>query len=130
MILILLNFFISGILAIMLFFSFAIAPVIFKSLDETNARNFIRKIFPYYYLVNLILSILALICFFISKSFNFDFYLILIVAILFAFSNFLLMPTINRFRDSKETKKFHFSHGLSVVINLVQMILLSIVLFI
>ncbi len=130
MILILLNFFISGILAIMLFFSFAIAPVIFKSLDETNARNFIRKIFPYYYLINLILSILALICFFISKSFNFDFYLILIVAILFAFSNFLLMPTINRFRDSKETKKFHFSHGLSVVINLVQMILLSIVLFI
>ena len=130
MILILLNFFISGILAIMLFFSFAIAPVIFKSLDETSARNFIRKIFPYYYLVNLILSILALICFFISKSFNFDFYLILIVAILFAFSNFLLMPTINRFRDSKETKKFHFSHGLSVVINLVQMILLSIVLFI
>ncbi|MDC0417347.1 DUF4149 domain-containing protein [Candidatus Pelagibacter sp.] len=130
MILILLNFFISGILAIMLFFSFAIAPVIFKSLDETNARNFIRKIFPYYYSINLILSILALICFFISKSFNFDFYLILIVAILFAFSNFLLMPTINRFRDSKETKKFHFSHGLSVVINLVQMILLSIVLFI
>ena len=114
----------------MLFFSFAIAPVIFKSLDETNARNFIRKIFPYYYLINLILSILALICFFISKSFNFDFYLILIVAILFAFSNFLLMPIINRFRDSKETKKFHFSHGLSVVINLVQMILLSIVLFI
>lgn len=130
MILILLNFFISGILAIMLFFSFAIAPVIFKSLDETNARNFIRKIFPYYYSINLILSILALICFFISKSFNFDFYLILIVAILFAFSNFLLMPTINRFRDSKETKKFHFSHGLSVVINLVQMVLLSIVLFI
>ena len=130
MILILLNFFISGILAIMLFFSFAIAPVIFKSLDETSARHFLRKLFPYYYLINLILSILALICFFISKSFNFDFYLILIVAILFAFSNFLLMPTINRFRDNKETKKFHFSHGLSVVINLVQMILLSIVLFI
>ena len=130
MILILLNFFVSGILAIMLFFSFAIAPVIFKSLDETNARNFIRKIFPHYYLINLILSILALICFLISKSFNVYFYLILLVAILFALSNFVLMPIINRFRDNKETKKFHFSHGLSVVINLVQMILLSIVLFI
>ena len=113
----------------MLFFSFAIAPVIFKSLDETNARNFIRKIFPYYYLINLILSILALTCFLISKSFNVDFYLILVVAILFALSNFLLMPIINRFRDNKETKKFNFSHGLSVVINLVQMVLLTIVLF-
>ena len=129
MILILLNFFVSGILAIMLFFSFAIAPVIFKSLDETNARNFIRKIFPHYYLINLILSILALICFLISKSFNVYFYLILLVAILFALSNFVLMPIINRFRDNKETKKFHFSHGLSVVINLVQMVLLTIVLF-
>ena len=129
MILILLNFFVSGILAIMLFFSFAIAPVIFKSLDETNARNFIRKLFPHYYLINLILSILALICFLISKSFNVYFYLILLVAILFALSNFVLMPIINRFRDNKETKKFHFSHGLSVVINLVQMVLLTIVLF-
>ena len=33
------------ILGIMLFFSFVIAPVVFTTLDEDNARKFIRKIF-------------------------------------------------------------------------------------
>ena len=46
----------SAILAIMIFFSFVVAPVTFTSLDEDNARKFIRKIFPYYYNVNLSLG--------------------------------------------------------------------------
>ena len=36
---------IAMILGIMLFFSFVIAPVVFTTLDEDNARKFIRKIF-------------------------------------------------------------------------------------
>ena len=128
MILNLSNYLASGILGIMLFFSFAIAPIIFKSLDEKNARNFIRNIFPYYYSINLILSILAVICFVILNTYELSFYLILSVAILFAFSQFVLMPMINKFRDTKQTKKFNYSHGLSVVINIIQMIFLVVIL--
>ena len=51
----------SAILGIMLFFSFVVAPVTFTVLSEENARKFIRKIFPYYYTVNLIASFLVLI---------------------------------------------------------------------
>ena len=128
MILNLSNFLVSGILAIMLFFSFTIAPIIFKSLDEKNARNFIRRIFPYYYFINLILSILVII-FFVSMNFyGLNFYLILSVAILFAFSQFILMPMINKFRDNNETKKFNYTHGVSVVINIIQMVFLVIIL--
>ena len=43
-------------LGAMLFFSFVIAPVIFKVLDAKNAGKFVRKIFPHYYLINLIFS--------------------------------------------------------------------------
>ena len=128
MILNLSNYLAAGILGIMLFFSFAIAPIIFKSLDEKNARNFIRNIFPYYYSINLILSILAVICFVILSSYELSFYLISSVAILFAFSQFVLMPMINKFRDTKQTKKFNYSHGLSVVINIIQMICLVVIL--
>jgi len=128
MILNLSNYLASGILGIMLFFSFAIAPIIFKSLDEKNARNFIRNIFPYYYLINLTLSILAVICFVMLDLYELSFYLILSVAILFAFSQFVLMPMINKFRDTKQTKKFNYSHGLSVIINLIQMICLVVIL--
>ena len=128
MILNLSNFLVSGILAIMLFFSFTIAPIIFKSLDEKNARNFIRNIFPYYYFINLILSILVII-FFVSMNFyGLNFYFILSVAILFAFSQFILMPMINKFRDNNETKKFNYTHGVSVVINIIQMVFLVIIL--
>ncbi len=118
----------SIILGIMLFFSFVVAPVTFTALDEENARKFIRKIFPYYYTVNLIISVLVLILFIILKIFTLDFYLILSIAVLFAVSNFILMPLINKFRDEKQDKKFKQSHLISVVINFVQMILLVIVL--
>ncbi len=118
----------SIILGIMLFFSFVVAPVTFSVLNEENARKFIRKIFPYYYTVNLAISILVLICFIILKTFFLDFYLILSVAILFAVSNFVLMPLINRYRDEKQDKKFKQSHFVSVVINFVQMISLVIIL--
>jgi len=118
----------SIILGIMLFFSFVVAPVTFTALDEENARKFIRKIFPYYYTVNLTISVLVLILFIILKIFSSDFYLILSVAVLFAVSNFILMPLINKFRDEKQDKKFKKSHFVSVVINFVQMILLVIVL--
>ncbi len=119
---------ISMILGIMLFFSFVIAPVTFTALNEENARKFIRKIFPYYYTVNLTISVLVVILFLIQKIFSLDFYLILSVAVLFAVSNFVLMPMINKFRDEKQDKKFKQSHFVSVVINFVQMILLVIVL--
>ena len=128
MILNLSNFLVSGILAIMLFFSFTIAPIIFKSLDEKNARSFIRNIFPYYYSVNLILSVLVIICFIILNYYGLNFYLISSVAILFAFSQFILMPMINKFRDNNETKKFNYSHAISVVINIIQMGFLVIIL--
>ena len=118
----------AAILGIMFFFSFIIAPVTFTALNEENARKFIRKIFPYYYTVNLAISILVLICFIILKIFSLDFYLILSVAVLFAVSNFVLMPLINKFRDEKQDKKFKQSHFVSVVINFVQMILLVIIL--
>ena len=118
----------SIIFGIMLFFSFVVAPVTFTALNEENARKFIRKIFPYYYIVNLAISILVLICFIILKIFSLDFYLILSVAGLFAISSFILMPLINKFRDEKQDKKFKQSHFISVVINFVQMILLVIIL--
>ena len=116
------------ILGIMLFFSFVVAPVTFTALNEENARKFIRKIFPYYYTVNLAISILVLILFIILKIFSLDFYLILSVAVFFAISNFVLMPLINKFRDEKQDKKFKLSHFISVVINFVQMIFLVIIL--
>ena len=116
---------IAMILGIMLFFSFVIAPVVFTTLDEDNARKFIRRIFPFYYNVNLAISFIVLLLFLFLSKLGVDFYLILIITILFAISNYLLMPLINKYRDEKQDKKFKYSHFISVVINFVQMICLE-----
>ena len=119
---------IAMILGIMLFFSFVIAPVVFTTLDEDNARKFIRRIFPFYYNVNLAISFIVLLLFLFLSKLGVDFYLILIITILFAISNYLLMPLINKYRDEKQDKKFKYSHFISVVINFVQMLFLVVML--
>lgn len=120
---------ISSVLGIMLFFSFVVAPIGFKSLNEKNFRKFIRTIFPYYYAINLVLLILVAIIIFIYYGFVFDLIPILFCAILFAFSLFILMPLINKFKDQNKKKKFKFAHTASVLINFFQMILLITVIF-
>ncbi len=116
------------ILGIMLFFSFVIAPVVFTTLDEESARKFIRRIFPFYYNVNLGLSLIVLLTFLFLSKLGIDFYLILAITLLFAASNYLLMPLINKYRDNKQDKKFKYSHFISVVINFVQMLFLVVML--
>jgi len=118
----------SAILGIMFFFSFVVAPVTFTTLNEENARKFIRKIFPYYYNVNLGISILVTLIFIFIETFHLDFFLILLVALLFALSNYVLMPLINKYRDNNQDKKFKLSHFISVIINFLQMVLLIIIL--
>ena len=83
------------ILGIMLFFSFVIAPVVFTTLDEENARKFIRRIFPFYYNFNLGICLIVILLFVIISKTGVDLYLILAVTILFFFSNYFLMPLIN-----------------------------------
>lgn len=120
---------IAAVLGIMIFFSFIVAPVAFKSLNEKSYRNFIRKIFPFYYSSNLIILILVSIPIYIYHGMNFSLALIYICCILFAVSLFILMPLINKFKDKKINKKFKLTHTASVIINFVQILLLIIIIF-
>jgi len=109
-------------LGTMIFFSFIVAPVIFKVLDAINAGKFVRKIFPFYYMINLIILSLVVILLIYNSQINTDFYFVLFLALLFAFLLFILMPMINKFKDNNEDKKFDFSHKFSVILNFVQMV--------
>ena len=109
-------------LGMMIFFSFVLAPMIFKILDAENAGKFVRKIFPYYYFVNFIFLTIATVIFFFISSLGVNFYITLALALSFIFAQFLLMPLINKLKDNNQEKKFKYAHGLSVLINFVQMI--------
>ena len=120
---------ISAVLGIMLFFSFVVAPVGFKSLNEKSYRNFIRKIFPYYYSINLTILILVSVPIYVYHGMNLTLYLIYICCVLFAVSLFILMPLINKFKDKKKKRKFKVAHTASVIINFLQILLLIIIIF-
>ena len=119
---------VSLVLGIMLFFSFILAPMIFKVLPPDNAGVFIRAIFPYYYLVNLLIlgSISGFYIFY--QTFILDFYLVLTSALLFFFNLVYLMPKINKFKDERNEKAFKVSHFISVIINFAQLVMLGTVL--
>ena len=109
-------------LGMMIFFSFILAPMIFKILDPENAGKFVRKIFPYYYFVNLVFLSIVLMLFLLNSKINLEFYIIVSLVISFIFAQFILMPFINKIRDNNEENKFKYAHGFSVAINFLQMI--------
>jgi hypothetical protein len=105
---------IAGVVGIMLFFSIAVAPTIFKVLPQAWAGAYVRKFFPKYYLVLGLTCIVAAIA---SDSTHVKF-IALACASLFAISLWVLTPSINLATDEGNTQKFNILHGLSVAINL------------
>jgi len=110
----------------MTFFSVVIAPVVFIELDAPTAGRLIRGIFPWYYLVIVILSLFATIA--LAAPRPVDAAVMGFIGLAAILSRQLLMPRINRYRDlmlsgtvGAETT-FNRLHRLSVWINLVQLI--------
>jgi hypothetical protein len=124
-----------ALLSIMIFYSFGIAFNVHKTLDKENAGKLLRKLFPLYFLWGIIISIFIEVTF-LYQGTSLKALLIAIVAIGFLYSRQVLVPLLNKNRDlvnegNEEAKKtFGSLHLRSVSINLVQMLLLVIVLFI
>ena len=124
-----------ALLAIMIFYSFGIAINVHKTLDKESAGKLLRRLFPIYFLWGLFISILAEIIFLLNARQEQAFIMALIV-IGYFYSRQILVPKINKSRDlanegdERSKKDFNSLHFQSVAINLVQMLLLTIILFI
>ena len=93
------------------------APVVFKVLDDQNASNFLRKIFPRYYLLILLIALVALLISYLFFK-TVDVYFAL-VAVTFSFIGYLIIPLTNLARDRGWENLFKFFHNLSVFNTLV-----------
>ena len=113
-------------LGIMLFFSFVIAPTVFKFLPTTESGPYIRKLFPIYYIINAVLALGSLIAIASLGVFNIIFYANTIILVLFALCYFYLMPTINK-QKVKTNRTFKILHGSSIAINFIQIVLLILI---
>ena len=97
------------------------APVVFKVLDDQNASKFLRKIFPRYYFLLLLISLLALLISYLFFKI-FDFYIALL-AVFFAFLGYIIIPFTNVARDRGWNSLFKWLHNLSVFNTIVIMII-------
>ena len=105
------------VLGSMLFFSIAIAPKIFTVLPSEEAGKFVRSIFPTYYMYNGFQYLVLTILMFYKGQTGNILYLSCLILLFFIFSNYILMPQINKSRDINNKKKFKLLHFFSVVIN-------------
>ena len=111
---------IAGVVGVMLFFSVAVAPTIFKTLPQEWAGVYVRAFFPKYYAVLGVTCLVAALLTNLPAIKHSAF----TCAALFAVSLFILTPRVNAAKDNKQTKQFNIMHGLSVGVNVIQLILL------
>jgi Domain of unknown function (DUF4149) len=114
------QYILSAVVGIMIFFTIAVAPTVFSVLPKEWSSAYVRKFFPKYYLI---LGFLCLIAALTSTD-QMIIYGAYGCSILFAFSLWVLTPRINHAKDNELKKRFGLLHGLSVVINLIQLVVL------
>jgi hypothetical protein len=106
-----------------LFFAAVFAPLVFRTLQPATAGDLLRQVFPVYYRVLTALTILAALLLWDRWQTP----VLAMIALLFVFARYGLMPRIGRARDARldgdevEARTFVRLHRLSVVINLSQM---------
>ena len=132
LILVTINFLVPFLIGSLIFFSIVVAPNVFISLDQKNARKFIRSIFPKLYLWAFLISITITMLIF-SHGIIYSL-IFLVISSGFLFSRLFLVKWINEVSDlkqktSKQIKKFKTLHSLSVLIFISQIICMAIVYF-
>ncbi len=103
------------------------APVVFKVLDSQNASKFLRKVFPRYYLLLFLITLVALLVSFLFFK-KLDVYMASVAAV-FAILGYLIIPITNSARDRGWDKLFRWLHNFSVFNTLVIMIIAIIQIF-
>ncbi len=119
----------------MLFFSGLMAPLIFTQLPGDIAGGFIRRVFPWYYVVIGGLSLITYLCMItIAGPIAWETMALFMVVAGFVYARQWLMPRINRARDAATAgdqsarKRFDRLHRSSVAINGIQLLIVTIVL--
>jgi hypothetical protein len=112
------QYILAAVLGIMVFFTIAVAPTVFKVLPAEWSSAYVRSFFPKYYFI---LGALCLLAGVLSSQLVLS-YISYACAILFAFSLWVLTPRINQAKDQGLKSRFAYLHGFSVVINLIQLV--------
>jgi hypothetical protein len=120
-------------LGAMLFFSFAMTPVIFAKLEPEQAARTVRALFPVYYLVIILCGAVAALTLALGAH-PVPAALLAVVAGFAVLVRQFVIPRLDALRAAKTagedaaTRQFKRLHGLSMAINLAQMLAVAVAL--
>lgn len=123
---------VAATLGSMVFFAAGIAPAVFQSLPETEAGQFLRRLFPRYYLALILGAGAAGLCFAMTSPLSAA--ICFIIAGSTGWVRQVLVPRINQLRDAElggdaaAGHQFARLHRWSVGINMIQLLALLILL--
>jgi hypothetical protein len=118
----------------MVLYSFGVAPFVFRSFPAEEAGRIIRLAFPWYYLFVIAVAALAAILLLAAGN-ALSAVVMAVAAVIGLFARQVLMPQINAARerraagDNAAAPRFGQLHGLSVLLNFVQLALTGYVLY-
>lgn len=125
-----LHYFISGVILGMIIFQTAIiAPTTFKKLSNDYIKIFLRSIFPKFFLIIILFSLLSLIIAIIFSSRSFFIILINFMSLALGLLCYSLIPITNKSKDQKNEKLFKLLHKISVVSTLVILLINFLIIF-
>ncbi len=104
----------------MTLYSFGFAPLVFSALPADVAGKLLRQAFPHYYLFVMITGAAAGLALLPRDGLASG--LMAAVAVIAIVARQLLMPAINTARDTHAKSRFNQLHGLSVALNMGQLI--------
>jgi len=100
-------------------YSFGFAPMVFSALPADVAGGLLRRAFPHYYTFVFVTALVAALCLYAINPLSAA--LMAACALIAVLARQALMPAINAARDSGAKARFGQLHGLSVVLNFVQL---------
>ncbi len=112
----------------MLFFAALFAPLVFRTLPREEAAAFMRTIFPTYHRTMGIIALIAILPLAPQWSYGPEVATLAVVAAGFIFANSVLRPRIDAARDSGNRALFRRLHRASVIINMAQLVAVTVVL--
>lgn len=112
----------------MLMFAAIFTPLIHRSLPRDTAVGFTRDVFPVYYRVMGILALVAALPLVPAHAYWTEIAMLVTAAVGFVFANLVLRPQVNAARDENRDSAFKRLHKASMLLNLAQFVLVTLVL--
>ena len=100
-----------------------IAPTMFKTLDSSNFGKAIRPLWPKFFAMVVVISILSLITVYLHSDLSVYHMIIAVSSIVIAAICYAIIPAPNRATDNGDHKTFKILHRISVSFTVILLIL-------